>query len=347
MVYLKKYTGSLTCVGLNATTGDVSGANLYAVTAIQSPTITGTNVYANTLVQGATVAGATLSGATNVFGGTVSGLNIYSTNGIYAGTVVSGANVYATTAINSPTIVASTLSGGTIYSTGAIYAGATAYSSGNQVNGNLTAVDISGTNLYGSTLAQAPSIVGTTSLSGANVFATTHLTAGSTVRIVDTTTYLSKDGSNNLVFTDAVTGSKTLAQLGGGGTHTTYYTQPFFAGAVIGSGTKYLGPLSTSVFISEESAGYFAAPEACTVNAIYARAGSPPAGSEACSFYIMKNNAQQTMVATMYSGVNTAYTSGNPVSLAVGDLMNIQLVNTGASVCANVSIGLRIASTSA
>ncbi len=37
------------------------------------------------------------------------------------------------------------------------------------------------------------------------------------IQLDNSSTYIDKDGSGNMTFTDAVTGTKTLAQLGGGG----------------------------------------------------------------------------------------------------------------------------------
>jgi hypothetical protein len=55
--------------------------------------------------------------------------------------------------------------------------------------------------------------IGTDTLSATNIICTNYIEVG------NATTYLSKDVSNNLVFTDAVVGSKTLASLVGGATN--------------------------------------------------------------------------------------------------------------------------------
>jgi len=48
-----------------------------------------------------------------------------------------------------------------------------------------------------------------------------------TSKFSDKTAFIVQDGSNNLSFTDGVTGTKTLAQLAAGGTSDTNYSQPY------------------------------------------------------------------------------------------------------------------------
>ena len=63
------------------------------------------------------------------------------------------------------------------------------------------------------------------------------------LEVDDATTYIDKDGSNNMTLTDAVTGTKTLAELaaGGAGTPATTVTSETTFGitAAVGTGTDY------------------------------------------------------------------------------------------------------------
>jgi len=157
-------TGSVTTESNITAGGDISGANVYAGTSVQTPTITattlsGTNVFAKTLAQGATVYGTVVSGA-----------NIYSAGVVTAQGAVSGANVYSTGTIQGDNVLGDTMiSGAAIYSAGTI----TATGQINATNNNF-----SGANAFLGTAVQAPSIVGTTSVSGADVYAANCLSGG-------------------------------------------------------------------------------------------------------------------------------------------------------------------------
>jgi len=69
-------------------------------------------------------------------------------------------------------------------------------------------------------------------------------TVSARLNIVDSSTYLDKDGSNNMTFTDAVTGTKTLAELAAGGGGSTVWQQtgsaditPIVANSGVDTGT--------------------------------------------------------------------------------------------------------------
>ena len=94
------------------------------------------------------------------------------------------------------------------------------------------------------------------------------------LEVDDATTYIDKDGSNNMTFTDAVTGTKTLAQLGAGGTDADAIHDNV-ANEITAIAEK-ASPVNADVLVIEDSAASYAKKKVQITNL---PAGTPGADS--------------------------------------------------------------------
>jgi len=144
------------------------------------------------------------------------------------------------------------------------------------------------------------------------------------------TVYIDKDASDNMIFTDPVTGTKTLAQLAEAGGSVSVLQYGIGAAAALTSGvTHYLYNLRGSGALAETNCRHLL-PRAGTLRNLYVRASFNNLNGTT-TITIMLNGVATSLQVVLAAGGLSGSDTTHTVTIAAGDQISIRVVTGGSS----------------